>query len=61
MFHETSFHPIPSIYFPEDLPKGNENIGFSFYIMTFDRSLCTLFKVQIHSSVKIGSSLVIID
>lgn len=37
MLHETSFHPYAKRIFPADFPKGNENIGLSFCVITFDK------------------------
>lgn len=52
MIYETSFHPYSKHIIPADFPKGNENIGFSFYVVTFDKEFVyviqgtdTLFKI----------------
>lgn len=37
MLHETSFHPYSKHIFPAGFPKGNEDIGFSSYMITFDK------------------------
>lgn len=52
MIYETSFHPYSKHIIPADFPKGNENVGFSFYVVTFDKEFVyviqgtdTLFKI----------------
>lgn len=37
MLHKTSYHPYYKQVFPTAFPKRNENIGFSFYMITFDK------------------------